>query len=187
MEPICTQAAGNLGRRIPKIRSGRFATAARDEHDSVRVAISSRPLRFFPRNISGRYHRAMAPIRVITPSRFQPFPRRRTLPGPYDNATRAIRRKNRTGEGDSRRATTIAMAGSQYRKKTRRRLDKMSHDSQVVVLDSTVILRGIQVYSKIWTVQSQRNLARTARNSEVTRLGVPVPSDVSLRYHQSCR
>ena len=53
-------------------------------------------------------------------------------------------------------ATTIAMTGSQYRKKTRRPLDNLSRDSQVVVLDSTLFLRCIQVYSKIWsTVQSQ--------------------------------
>jgi hypothetical protein len=56
----------------------------------------------------------------------------------------------------ARPATTIAMAGSQYRNETLHRLDKMSRDSQVVVLDSTLFGRCIQVYSKIWsTVQSQ--------------------------------
>ena len=49
--------------------------------------------RYFPKSISGRHHRAMAPIRVIRPSRFQPFPPRCNMPRPYDNAMRAIRRK----------------------------------------------------------------------------------------------
>lgn len=48
---------------------------------------------------------------------------------------------------------------SQYRRKTRHRLDKMSRDLQVVGLDSTLFLRRIQGYSKLWwTVQSQAEL-----------------------------
>ncbi len=55
-------------------------------------------------------------------------------------------------------ATTIAIAGSQYRRKTRHRLDRMSRDLQVVALDSTLLLR-FQGYSKIWSaVQSQAKL-----------------------------
>ena len=38
---------------------------------------------------------------------------------------------------------TIAIAGSQYRVKTRHRLDRMSRDLQVVALDSTLLLRYI--------------------------------------------
>ena len=54
--------------------------------------------------------------------------------------------------------TTIAIAGSQYRMKTRHRLDRMSRDLQVVALDSTLLLR-FQGYSKIWSaVQSQPKL-----------------------------
>ena len=59
---------------------------------------SARPFRYLPKNISGRHHKAMAPIRVIRPSRFQPFPLRCTTPRPYDNATSAIRRKKGPGE-----------------------------------------------------------------------------------------
>src|SRR5215475_664279 len=54
--------------------------------------------------------------------------------------------------------TTIAMAGSQYRMKTRNRLDRMSRDLQVVAFDSTLLLR-YQRYSKIWSaVRSQAKL-----------------------------
>src|SRR6516165_10739046 len=56
-------------------------------------------------------------------------------------------------------ATTIAIAGSQYSKKTRHRLERMSRDLQVEALDSTLLLR-YQGYSKIWsTVQSQAKIA----------------------------
>jgi hypothetical protein len=56
----------------------------------------------------------------------------------------------------------------------------MSRDSQVVVLDSTLFLRCIQVYSKIWSaVQSQANFARITRNLEVIQLDVVAASDMS--------
>ena len=76
--PDCRRSVPNIGRRRlrpdePVCRQFRF--------------------RYFPKSISGRHHRAMAPIRVIRPSRFQPFPPRCRMPRPYDNAMRAIRRK----------------------------------------------------------------------------------------------
>src|SRR6516165_10827810 len=56
-------------------------------------------------------------------------------------------------------ATTIAIAGSQYSKKTRHRLERISRDLQVEALDSTLVLR-YQGYSKIWSaVQSQAKIA----------------------------
>ena len=55
-------------------------------------------------------------------------------------------------------ATTIAIAGSQYKMKTLHQLDKMSRDLQVVALDSTLPLR-YQRYSKTCSaVQSQAKL-----------------------------
>src|SRR6516165_5822198 len=60
-------------------------------------------------------------------------------------------------------ATTIAIAGSQYSKKTRHRLERMSRDLQVEALDSTLVLR-YQGYSKIWSaVQSQAEIAVESR------------------------
>src|SRR5215467_15891815 len=44
--------------------------------------------------------------------------------------------------------TTIAMAGSQYSRKTSHRLERMSRDSQVLALDSTLFLPYIQGYSR---------------------------------------
>jgi len=76
--------------------------------------------------------------------------------------------------------TKIAITGSQYRKKTRHRLDKMSRDLQVVVLESTPVLRYIQailkseVQSRIKPDRGKRaldlkksRLARSHRNFSV--------------------
>ena len=46
------------------------------------VGYPALPFRYFPKKISGRNHRATVPIRVITPSRFQPFPPRCRKPRP---------------------------------------------------------------------------------------------------------
>ena len=109
----------------------------------------------------------MAPIRVIRPNRFQPFLPRCSMPRPYDNATVNALRCGRVHCQTTVRqplltagtpATTIAIAGSQYRRKARHRLERMSRDLQVVALDSTLLLR-FQGYSKIWSaVQSQAKL-----------------------------
>src|SRR5215469_18882288 len=65
-------------------------------------------------------------------------------------------------------ATTITMAGSQYSRKTRQRLERMSRDSQVLALDSTLFLPYTQGYSKIWrAVQGQAQSRSNHSNAEV--------------------
>src|SRR5215469_11580195 len=65
-------------------------------------------------------------------------------------------------------AATIAMAGSQYSRKTRHRLERMSRDSQVVALDSTPFLPYIQRYSTIWrAVHGQAQSRSNHSNAEV--------------------
>lgn len=65
----------------------------RNMGDQCRIAGDQFCFRYFPKSISGRHQRAMAPTRVISPSRFQPFPPRCRMPRPYDSATTAMMRK----------------------------------------------------------------------------------------------
>jgi hypothetical protein len=65
-------------------------------------------------------------------------------------------------------ATTITMAGSQYSRKTRHRLERMSRDSQVLALDSTLFRPYIQGYSTIWrAVQGQAQSRSNHTNTKV--------------------
>lgn len=55
----------------------------------------------------------------------------------------------------------------------------MSRDLQVVGLDSTLFLRRIQGYSKLWwAVQSQAELPRITWNVEVIQLDVLAQSEM---------
>src|SRR5215472_15498299 len=64
--------------------------------------------------------------------------------------------------------TTTAMAGSQYSRKTSHRLERMSRDSQVLALDSTLFLPYIQGHSTIWrAVQGQAQSRSNHSNAEV--------------------
>jgi hypothetical protein len=129
----------------------------------------------------GQVPESNRPIRAIRPSRFQPFPPRCNMPRPYDNAMRVTvhaptaervhnTRHAHCAERDSpdhcsptspdgrNSAMTIAIAGSQYRRETRHRLDRMSRDLQVVALESTLPLR-FQGYSKIWSSPEPSEIA----------------------------
>ena len=73
-------------------------------------------------------------------------------------------------------ATTIAIAGSQYSKKTRHRLERMSRDLQVEALESTLVLR-YQDYSKIWSaVQIQAKIAVESGANLPLRLREKLPA-----------
>ena len=74
-------------------------------------------------------------------------------------------------------AAPIAIAGSQYRMKTRRRLDRTSRDLQVLRSDSILLLRD-QGYSKIWsTVQSQAKLRSNHRQTFPVLIGQGLPTN----------
>ena len=53
----------------------------------------ARPLRYFPKSISGRQHKAIAPTKIVSSIRLQPFRTCGTTPRPYNKVTTAITKK----------------------------------------------------------------------------------------------